>query len=112
MLDWGYTVEGEPDTAPVRLTAEADDAAFDAHYAARARVRRYLLEGYRRLRPVDEAWAELVEPLMAMRRLWFDAWTWARRDDPGFEGAPSGASTEAWNRRLRDWRRRVARLSH
>ncbi|MEO0606010.1 MAG: phosphotransferase, partial [Myxococcota bacterium] len=38
-LDWGYTVEGEPDTAPVRLTAEADDAAFDAHYAARARVR-------------------------------------------------------------------------
>ncbi|MEN0061050.1 MAG: phosphotransferase [Myxococcota bacterium] len=111
-LDWGYTVAGQPDTTPVRLGPSADDAAFDAHYAARAKVRQLLIEGYRRRRALPDEAAELVEPLMLMRVMGFTAWHWARRDDPHFPDVRERmASVEDWQRRLDDLTRRLQRLT-
>lgn len=111
VLDFGYRIADDPATDRVRLNPEPDDALLDAYYAARRRVRGYLLEGYRRRRPIDDG-DDLVEPLMLMRQVWFDAWRWARRDDPAFTDVHEQfGSAERWRWRLRDLHHRLRRLT-
>lgn len=110
-LAFGYQIEGDPATAPVRLTAESGNDDWNRSLAVRRQVRSYLLEGYRRRRPLDDD-ESLVEPLLFMRLLWFDAWRWARRDDPGFAEVRSQLPTvTAWRRRIEDFRRRLGRMT-
>lgn len=69
--------------------------------AHRQRVR--LLAAYRELRDFDDAWLGLVEPLRALRFVWYAGWIARRWQDPVFPDAfPHFGSDEYWEGETRD----------
>jgi Ser/Thr protein kinase RdoA (MazF antagonist) len=63
-----------------------------------------ILEGYRMLRDFDAATLQLIEPLRAMRMIYFLAWIGKQTKDYNFESHFSGWGTDAF------WRREIADL--
>ncbi len=67
------------------------------------RQRARLLDAYRELRDFDDAWLALVEPLRALRFVWYAGWIARRWHDPVFPDAfPHFGSEEYWERETRD----------
>ncbi len=80
--------------------------------AAALRQRALLLDAYRQLRPFDDAWLRLVEPLRALRFVWYAGWIARRWRDPVFPDAfPHFGSEEYWERETRDLEEQAARIA-
>jgi len=76
------------------------------------RQRAVLLEAYREFRDFDDAWLELVEPLRAMRFVWYAAWIARRWADPVFPDAfPHFGTEEYWERETRDLEDQAERIA-
>ena len=76
------------------------------------RQRAVLLEAYREFREFDDAWLELVEPLRAMRFVWYAAWIARRWGDPVFPDAfPHFGTEEYWDRETRDLEEQAERIA-
>jgi Ser/Thr protein kinase RdoA (MazF antagonist) len=76
------------------------------------RQRAVLLEAYREFRDFDDAWLELVEPLRAMRFVWYAAWIARRWGDPVFPDAfPHFGTEEYWERETRDLEEQAERIA-
>jgi Ser/Thr protein kinase RdoA (MazF antagonist) len=77
-----------------------------------ARQRRLLVEGYRQFREFDDRWLDLVEPLRAMRFVWYAAWVARRFDDPAFPDAfPHFGSEAYWQRETEDLEEQLERIA-
>ena len=75
------------------------------------RQRRLLVDAYRELRDFDEHWLCLVEPLRALRFVWYAAWIARRLSDPAFPPAfPYFGTPAYWEAELRDLEALVAEL--
>jgi Ser/Thr protein kinase RdoA (MazF antagonist) len=75
------------------------------------RQRALLIEAYRQFRPFDDAWMALVEPLRAMRYVWYAAWIARRFEDPAFPDAFPHFGTETyWQRETTDLEEQLAIL--
>ncbi len=67
------------------------------------RQRALLIEAYRQFREFDDRWIALVEPLRAMRYVWYAAWIARRFEDPAFPDAFPHFGTESyWQRETTD----------
>lgn len=70
-----------------------------------------LLDAYRELRDFDDAWLDLVEPLRALRFVWYAGWIARRWSDPVFPDAfPHFGTEEYWERETRDLEEQAARI--
>jgi Ser/Thr protein kinase RdoA (MazF antagonist) len=68
-----------------------------------ARQRALLLSTYRQFRDFDDTWLQLVEPLRAMRFVWYAGWIARRVEDPAFLAAfPHFGSDAYWERETLD----------
>ncbi|NNL86518.1 MAG: serine/threonine protein kinase [Myxococcales bacterium] len=75
------------------------------------RQRALLIEAYRQFRPFDDVWLALVEPLRAMRYVWYAAWIARRFEDPAFPDAfPHFGSETYWQRETTDLEEQLAIL--
>jgi Ser/Thr protein kinase RdoA (MazF antagonist) len=75
------------------------------------RQRERLLEGYRQMRDFDDRTLELVEPLRAMRFVWYAAWIARRSDDAAFQAAfPHFGSESYWEHETRDLEEQLERI--
>lgn len=64
-----------------------------------------LLDGYRQFRDFEDTWLRLIEPLRAMRYIYYTGWISKRKDDPAFQHAFSHYGTEEyWVKELNDLR--------
>ena len=67
------------------------------------RQRAVLVAAYRSFRDFDERWLDLVEPLRALRFVWYAAWIARRWHDPAFRDAfPHFGGDDYWEGELRD----------
>lgn len=61
------------------------------------------LEGYRTFREFEDHWLDLIEPLRAMRYVYYAAWIARRFDDPAFPAAFPHFGTDAyWEQETQD----------
>lgn len=68
-----------------------------------------LLAGYERLRKIDRASIKLIEPLRAMRMIYFLAWVSRQRNDHQFQrNFPDWGSDRFWEQEIRDLREQLA----
>jgi len=68
-----------------------------------ARQRAQLVAAYREFRDFEEGWLELVEPLRALRFVWYAAWIAQHWEDPAFPDAfPHFGSEDYWQKETRD----------
>jgi Ser/Thr protein kinase RdoA (MazF antagonist) len=71
--------------------------------AEAARQRALAIDAYRELRPFEARWLELVEPLRALRFVFYAAWIARRWQDPAFPAAfPHFGTEEYWEREVLD----------
>ncbi len=95
VLDFDDLAEGPAVQDLWMLTSPADPDGI----AQRDR----LLEGYRSLRPLPDAWLDAIEPLRAARFVNYSAWIARRVDDPSFTRAfPDFGSDEYWETETKD----------
>ena len=79
--------------------------------AEAARQRRLLVDAYRQFRPFDEADWRLVEPLRALRFVFYAGWIARRWRDPAFPDAfPHFGSDEYWETETRDLEEQLDRI--
>lgn len=94
-LDFDDFVRG-PAVQDVWMLAPGRDA-----FGARQRAR--LVAAYREFRPFEESWLELVEPLRALRFVWYAAWIARHWEDPAFPDAfPHFGSEDYWQKETAD----------
>ncbi|MBI3072281.1 MAG: serine/threonine protein kinase [Deltaproteobacteria bacterium] len=75
------------------------------------RQRQLLIESYRAVRPFDDAWLCLVEPLRALRYIHYAAWIARRLDDPSFQRTFAHFGTlQYWQGQVQDLREQIARI--
>lgn len=75
------------------------------------RQRQLLLEAYRTIRPFDDRWLRLVEPLRALRYIHYAAWIARRLDDPSFQRTFGHFGTlQYWQGQVQDLREQIARI--
>jgi Ser/Thr protein kinase RdoA (MazF antagonist) len=80
----------------------------DHVWAARHEVN-LVIEGYEDFRPFDHSMLRLVEPLRAMRLLYFDAWRSKQIGDPRFdESFPDWGDGRFWNDEISVLQRQLA----
>jgi Ser/Thr protein kinase RdoA (MazF antagonist) len=76
---------------------------FPGRDAEGARQRSLAIAAYRELRPFEERWLALVEPLRALRFVFYAAWIARRWQDPAFPAAFPHFGTDAyWEREVLD----------
>jgi Ser/Thr protein kinase RdoA (MazF antagonist) len=76
-----------------------------------ARQRGLLLDAYRAVRPFDDQWLRLVEPLRALRYIHYAAWIARRLDDPSFQRTFAHFGTiQYWQGQVQDLREQIARI--
>ena len=69
------------------------------------------LKGYRLFRRFDERTLRLIEPLRAMRMLYFLAWCARQQDDANFNNKfPDWFSRDFWQRQIADFRLQLRRI--
>ena len=77
------------------------------------RQRRVLVEAYQEMRDFEPAWLRLVEPLRALRFVYYSTWI-ARRvaaGDPIFARTfPHFGTLQYWQREVQDLREQIARI--
>jgi Ser/Thr protein kinase RdoA (MazF antagonist) len=67
------------------------------------RQREVFLEAYRQFRDFDQSWLRLIEPLRALRYIWYAGWLAKRWEDPAFPPAfPHFGTTEYWENETSD----------
>jgi len=94
-LDFDDFVRG-PAVQDVWMLAPGRDA-----FGARQRER--LVAAYREFRDFEDAWLELVEPLRALRFVWYAAWIAQHWEDPAFPDAfPHFGTEDYWQKETRD----------
>ena len=72
------------------------------------RRRDLILQGYETMAKFDRASLRLIEPLRAMRYVYFTAWLARRWEDPAFkQGFPDFGTDQWWNQALRDVREQL-----
>ncbi len=82
---------------------------FPGRDAEGARQRAVAIEAYRELRPFDPRWLGLVEPLRALRFVFYAAWIARRWEDPAFPSAfPHFGTEEYWEREVVDLEQALA----
>lgn len=70
-----------------------------------------LLEGYQSFRPLPSRSLELVEPLRAMRQIYFLAWCSRQKKDARFSSTfPDWGSESFWRQEIRDLQEQLHRL--
>lgn len=76
-----------------------------------ARQRRRLVAAYRGFRDFDERWLALVEPLRALRFVYYAAWIARHWEDPAFPDAfPHFGTEDYWQKETRDLEEIVDRI--
>jgi Ser/Thr protein kinase RdoA (MazF antagonist) len=94
-LDFDDFVRG-PAVQDVWMLAPGRDA-----FGLRQRER--LVAAYREFREFDDRWLGLVEPLRALRFVWYAAWIAQHWEDPAFPDAfPHFGSEDYWQKETRD----------
>jgi Ser/Thr protein kinase RdoA (MazF antagonist) len=79
--------------------------------AEAARQRSLLVGAYRQFRDFEERWLSLVEPLRALRFVFYAAWIARRWQDPAFPDAfPHFGTAQYWETETRDLEQQVERL--
>lgn len=65
--------------------------------------RNIFLESYREFRDFPETWLEAIEPLRAIRYIYYSAWIAKRWEDPSFPNAfPHFGTDSYWEKEIRD----------
>ncbi|MFN3201416.1 MAG: serine/threonine protein kinase [Bradymonadia bacterium] len=83
-------------------------ASADAHGA---RERDHLVGAYQEMRPFNEHWLTLVEPLRALRFVHYSTWIARRWSDPIFKKTFNHFGTlQYWQREIQDLREQIARI--
>lgn len=66
------------------------------------------IDAYRQFREFDERWLDLIEPLRAMRFIYYAGWIAKRKDDPAFQNAFPHFGTETyWRSEIDDLRKQL-----
>lgn len=69
-----------------------------------------ILEGYRTFMPFEESWLKLIEPLRAMRMVYYAGWVAKRHEDPAFQHAfPDWGSKDYWENEILDLEKQICR---
>lgn len=72
------------------------------------RQREVFLSGYRQFRDFDDSWLRLIEPLRALRYIWYAGWIAKRWDDPAFPPAfPHFGTVEYWEDETSDLEKQI-----
>lgn len=72
----------------------------------------HLLKGYRTFRDFKDKWLNLIEPLRALRMIYYASWITLRRQDPAFQHAfPHFGTREYWEQEICDLEKQGDRCS-